>query len=162
MNGSAKPFSSAQINTYTRSPPIRPRPLLSYEHMFPRPRTATPARHALGALRLIRSFLLLEDDYDVDWEVDRDEHSPAVHPHRMPLRGRGATAPRRPGRSEPVMHVCLTPLGQTAPAPPGRRARPTEIQRSYRVMKAAARSTCAAEGAPIDGPVDHHSSPPTG
>src|ERR1019366_5432607 len=90
-------FSHAHADTHTCSPPIRPSSHLSYEHMFPRPRTFKPARHALGAVRLIRSFLLLEDDYDVDWEVDRDEQPPAAHPHRTQLRGRGAAAPRRRG-----------------------------------------------------------------
>ena len=45
-----------------------------YEHMFSPTRTSALAQRALGALRLTRSFLLLEDDYDVDWEVDPDEH----------------------------------------------------------------------------------------
>jgi len=37
--------------------------------MLPSLRTSL-AQRALGALGLTRSFLLLEDDYDVDWEVD--------------------------------------------------------------------------------------------
>lgn len=44
--------------------------------MFSRIDTPPLARRLLEALHLIRSFLLLEDDYDVDWEVDQDE--PAV------------------------------------------------------------------------------------
>ena len=55
--------------------------------MFSSPRTSTLAQRALGALRLTRSFLLLEDDYDVDWEVDQDEPRVSAHPHRAPLRG---------------------------------------------------------------------------
>jgi len=55
--------------------------------MFPSANSSL-ARRALDALRLTRSFLTLEDDYAVDWEVDRDEPSrEAPHPHRVPLRG---------------------------------------------------------------------------
>jgi hypothetical protein len=77
--------------------------------MFPSSRTSTLAQRALGALRLTRSFLLLEDDYDVDWEVDQDEHSQAPHPHRAPLRGR--VPARRPGSPERVSQPCLCPVG---------------------------------------------------
>ena len=53
---------------------LRPTPEPSlYEHMFATARAPTLAQRTLGALRLTRSFLLLEDDYDVDWEVDLDE-----------------------------------------------------------------------------------------
>jgi hypothetical protein len=41
--------------------------------MFPRKPSSPLVRGARGALSLARSFLLLEDDYDVDWEVDRYE-----------------------------------------------------------------------------------------
>src|SRR5271169_1566676 len=43
--------------------------------MFPSSRTSALAQRALDALRLTRSFLLLEDDHDVDWEVDTGESS---------------------------------------------------------------------------------------
>jgi hypothetical protein len=78
--------------------------------MFPSTRTSTFAQRALGALRLTRSFLLLEDDYDVDWEVDPNEHLQAPHPHRVPLRGRGHA--RRAGQAEPTAHVCLAPVAR--------------------------------------------------
>ncbi|MGA9285100.1 MAG: hypothetical protein WBV85_06625 [Solirubrobacteraceae bacterium] len=93
-------------------------------------------RRLLGALRLARSFLLLEDDYKVDWEVDQDE--PAVpmrrglgsdrdepaedghdsmgegHPHRMALQSRLSV--RRPGIVVPHEQVCLCPVGGRARA----------------------------------------------
>jgi hypothetical protein len=53
----------------------------------------------VGALRLVRSFLLLEDDYDVDWEVDQDEH-----PHRRAIRPQHRE--RRPGTIEARKQVC--------------------------------------------------------
>ncbi|HEV7586127.1 MAG TPA: hypothetical protein VGO14_10140 [Solirubrobacteraceae bacterium] len=80
--------------------------------MFPPARTSTLAQRALDALRLTRSFLLLEDDYDVDWEVDQDEQLQAIHPHRAPLRGR--RGPRRPGQPAAAPHVCLCPTGDPA------------------------------------------------
>jgi hypothetical protein len=61
---------------------IRPRERLSYEHMFPWSTPSPLTRRARTALSLARSFLLLEDDYDVDWEVDQDE------PGRESARGR--------------------------------------------------------------------------
>jgi hypothetical protein len=85
--------------------------------MFPQARTSTLAQRALGALRLTRSFLLLEDDYDVDWEVDPNEHSRAPHPHRVPLRGR--IRDRRPGAVAMREQVCLTPVGDVARDAPG-------------------------------------------
>jgi hypothetical protein len=93
--------------------------------MFCSTRTSTLAQRALGALRLSRSFLLLEDDYDVDWEVDRDEPTDyahdrhvrprtlvasmvAAHPHRKPLRRAGEERRRRrAGSVAGADHVCL-------------------------------------------------------
>ncbi|HLM84729.1 MAG TPA: hypothetical protein VK272_00930 [Solirubrobacteraceae bacterium] len=76
--------------------------------MFP-PRTSSKlAQRTLDALRVARSFLLLEDDHSIDWEVDQDEHARASHPHRAPLRGRRVA--RRPGAVAPVCHVCLCPV----------------------------------------------------
>jgi len=112
------PFSGVEPFTHTCSFPIRPAALIPCEHMFRSSRTSTLAQRALGALRLTRSFLLLEDDQDVDWEVDWDEQSRADHPHRAPLRRRFAAerhARRRPGQPEPVAHVCLCPVGGCAP-----------------------------------------------
>jgi hypothetical protein len=103
-----KPFLASRRCTYTRSCPIRPGACISYEHVFPSSRTSRLAQRALGALRLTRSFLLLEDDYDVDWEVDPNGHSQAPHPHRVALR---ASLPaRRPGTPAPANHVCLCPV----------------------------------------------------
>jgi hypothetical protein len=93
---------------HTCSPGVRPAGFISCEHMFPPARTSTLAQRALDALRLTRSFLLLEDDHDVDWEVDQDEHSQVIHPHRAPLRGR--RGPRRPGQPAAAPHVCLCPI----------------------------------------------------
>jgi len=88
--------------------------------MFCSSRTSTLAQRALGALRLTRSFLLLEDDYDVDWEVDQSEHLRAPHPHRVPLRGRVSV--RRGGQPPAREHVCLCPVGQPHAKPRPRRA----------------------------------------
>jgi hypothetical protein len=79
---------------------------------------------------LARSFLLLEDDYDVDWEVDQDEPSrgcprereqvlagsdpalealegPDRHPHRSWLRERSRRS--RGGAAMPAAQICLCP-----------------------------------------------------
>ncbi len=76
--------------------------------MFPPAPPSKLAQRALGALRIARSFLLLEDDYDVDWEVDQDEYRPVAHPHRAPLR-RGSTQ-RRAGHVPARPPVCLSPI----------------------------------------------------
>ena len=73
--------------------------------MFPSARNSPLAQRAFSALRLTRSFLLLEDDYDVDWEVDRNEHVGSPHLHRAPLRGRPGQ--RRPGQPAPAPGACL-------------------------------------------------------
>jgi hypothetical protein len=95
---------------------FRPFLALAYEHMFP-PRTSTLGQRALGALGLVRSFLLLEDDCRVDWEVDQDERIQVDHPHRAPLRQRAAAARRmrrRPGQTPPAPQVCISPIGRRA------------------------------------------------
>jgi hypothetical protein len=93
--------------------------------MFSSNHASSLGRRLSTGLRLIRSFLLLEDDCDVDWEVDRDEPSkthrcgarpPASrelserphHPHRMALRSR--LDARRPGLVVPSEQLCLCPL----------------------------------------------------
>jgi hypothetical protein len=96
--------------------------------MFPSTRTSTLAQRALGALRLTRSFLLLEDDREVDWEVDQDARGPALHPHRVALRGR--LSPRRPGEPLKRPHVCLCPLEPTTPPAPGVPRRPVSNGRA--------------------------------
>ncbi len=115
---------TSQSDTHTRSHAFRPMSYIQYEHMFSPSDTPLFARRLLRGLHLIRSFLLLEDDYDVDWEVDpdkpieppicgsrlsaRSESNRGDHPHRMALRSRlGA---RRPGSPVPREQVCLCPL----------------------------------------------------
>lgn len=101
--------------------------------MFATAKTSTLAQRTLGALRLTRSFLLLEDDYDVDWEVDRDEALTQTHPHRVPLRGPGrrsrrAAIRRRAGQGVPTRHVCISPVNAVNVAPgraPALRKRPS-------------------------------------
>jgi hypothetical protein len=83
--------------------------------MFVTTKSSTLAQRTLGALRLTRSFLLLEDDYDVDWEVDPDGHEAHIHPHRAPLRGPGShrsrrIGERRPGAGAATPQHCLTPV----------------------------------------------------
>jgi hypothetical protein len=93
--------------------------------MFPSSRT-TFARRALDALRLTRSFLTLEDDYAVDWEVDWDEpFGETVHPHRVLLRG--GSVRRRPGEPATAPQLCLSPIASSAVTAPGRAHRPSEI-----------------------------------
>src|SRR5437879_4764460 len=87
---------------------IRPLPLVAYEHMFPRPLHPTTAQCTRSALALVRSFLLLEDDVRVDWEVDWNEPTAHPHAHRVTLRGRARA--RRPGTVLPAAHVCICPV----------------------------------------------------
>jgi hypothetical protein len=87
--------------------------------MFASTKHSSLAQRTLGALRLTRSFLLLEDDYGVDWEVDLDEPlTQTTHPHRASLRGPGSRsrrlAKRRPGQIAPARHHCLSPVGKPA------------------------------------------------
>jgi hypothetical protein len=94
--------------------------------MFPLPKTSTLAQRTLGALRLTRSFLLLEDDYDVDWEVDWNEPSGEVaHPHRAPLRV--GLARRRPGEPTTAPQLCLSPIASPAGMMRDRAHRPAEV-----------------------------------
>jgi hypothetical protein len=83
--------------------------------MFSPPRTSKLAQRALDAMRLTRSFLLLEDDYEVDWEVGQDEPQAHEHPHRVPLRG--GLPRRRPGAPAPRNHVCVCPVSHPGVAP---------------------------------------------
>lgn len=127
-NGSAMRDYGGSADAYTRSYrrfwSVRPIAFLAYEQMFASTKNSSLAQRTLGALRLTRSFLLLEDDYDVDWEVDLDELlTQTTHPHRASLRGPGSRsrrlAKRRPGQSEPARHHCLSPVRDT----PHRRVR---------------------------------------
>jgi hypothetical protein len=97
--------------------------------MFPRPHNSTLAQRALGALRRTRSFLLLEDDREVDWEVDQDERALAIHPHRVALRGR--LSGRRPGEPAPRPQVCLCPI-RASTRPSSSAARPRQNERAAR------------------------------
>jgi hypothetical protein len=90
--------------------------------MFSSLRTSPLAQRALGALDMARSFLLLEDDHGVDWEVDRNEPSTPVHPHRAPLR-RGSL--RRAGMLTAPQQDCISPTFY---------GRPT-VRRSARVKR---------------------------
>jgi hypothetical protein len=113
--------------------------------------TAKPeqvVRRLSSALLSIRSFLLLEDDYVRDWEVDRDErgafaggdtsgHSPVAlrpelggpggdgHPHRVALQSR--LGHRRPGAVPGTELVCVSPV------PPRERRRVEAGQRGSRM-----------------------------
>jgi hypothetical protein len=103
--------------------------------MFPSTKNSKLAQRTLGALRLTRSFLLLEDDYGVDWEVDRDEPVAQIHPHRAPLRGRTSSeraASRRAGQPAPREHACLSPIARPAHVP----ARAAKIDRRRRATRA--------------------------
>jgi hypothetical protein len=123
-NRLCKAISHVKQTTYTRSYGSRPNSSLSYEQMFPSSRTTLPAQRMLGALRLIRSFLLLEDDYGVDWEVDRNEPGRTTHPHRVPLGGR--FVPRRPGEPTPTPLSCLSPVAVSPGKWGDRPRRPSE------------------------------------
>jgi hypothetical protein len=88
--------------------------------MFPSSRTSAIAQRALGAARLARSFLLLEDDCDVDWEVDQDQRDELEHPHRAQLRNRAMAerlTRRRPGQLRPPEQPCLSPIGRAGRTP---------------------------------------------
>ena len=111
-------------------------------------------RRLTSALLLIRSFLLLEDDCDVDWEVEWDEGTKLVgrdtsghasvalrpelggsegegHPHRMALQSR--LGDRRPGEATQREAMCLCPV-------PRRERRPIEAgQRGSRMSTGSVR-----------------------
>ncbi len=76
--------------------------------MFGRLDSSPLAQRARVALRLTRSFLLLEDDSHVDWEVDRSGRAMPAHPHRAALRARARD--RRPGSVAPAQQACLCPV----------------------------------------------------
>jgi hypothetical protein len=146
----AIPGNSIRVKrgTYTCSHWIRPMGNLQYEHMFPSTKRASIRQRLSSAVELTRAFLLLEDDYDVDWEVDQDEREefvardtnghPSValrselggsegdgHPHRVALRSR--LGDRRPGVVRGHELVCVCPL-------PPQEARVREVgQRGSRI-----------------------------
>jgi hypothetical protein len=85
--------------------------------MFSSLRTSQLAQRALGAADLARSFLMLEDDECVDWEVDRSEPIAPVHPHRAPLRRPSYS--RRPGAAPVAPQICVSPTFYGRPATRG-------------------------------------------
>jgi|HubBroStandDraft_3_1064219.scaffolds.fasta_scaffold40890_2 hypothetical protein len=124
-----------QAHTYTCSHRFRPTTRLQYEHMFCSYDAPPFAQRLFDGLCLIRSFLLLEDDYGRDWEVAGREpiESPVPvsgmsgkqmpaegrpargrHPHRVALQSRLGS--RRPGVAMPLEQVCLCPVGGRARA----------------------------------------------
>jgi hypothetical protein len=114
----------------------------------PAPKTKL-AQRALGALHVARSFLMLEDDYDVDWEVDQDELTRVPHPHRAPLRG--GCAQRRVGQVPARPQACLSPIGRSD----------IEHQRvCLRRTKALGISPCDSGASPIAGLAREHERPP--
>lgn len=88
--------------------------------MFSRAQPSRIADLTETALRTARSFLLLESDEPVDWEVDEDEQAAhTAHPHREPLRGRPSHA-RRAGQPPSPAQVCICPItrpSHVAPEP---------------------------------------------
>jgi len=102
--------------------------------MFSPAPTSKLAQRALGALRVARSFLLLEGDNEVDWEVGQGEPTRVSHPHRAPLRG--GCAQRRAGEVPPRPQVCLSPVDGAAHPRHGGRERRAEAR--------AANKRCAA------------------
>ena len=86
--------------------------------MFPKANASTLTQRTLAGLRLCRSFLMLEDDDAVDWEVGWTERAElAEHPHRAALRERRTSRhrPRRPGQPLPTAHACASPIRGAAP-----------------------------------------------
>lgn len=128
--GSTEPLAGARSDTYVRSSRFRPMGFLAYEHMFSHTRTPKLAQRALDAMRLTRSFLLLEDDYEVDWEVGQDEPQAHEHPHRVPLRG--GLPRRRPGAPAPRNHVCVCPVRNPGVSRGGSREVSLAAERSSR------------------------------
>ncbi len=114
--------------------------------MFSSLRTSPLAQRAHGALELARSFLLLEDDEAVDWEVDRGERSLA-HVHRQPLR-KGA-GPRRAGSVPGARQECISPTVFGRPTTRGiaEAMRESEL-RARRGARAARPETRAARSGP--------------
>jgi hypothetical protein len=91
---------------------------------------------------MARSFLLLEDDNDVDWEVGQDELAPPPHVHRAALR-RGGVA-RRPGATAPRSHVCLSPVERVGTLHPRVRARQEQAAGGSARARPADTGSCGA------------------
>lgn len=108
-NGIPMRVCGARVKAHTCSHLFRPGASVPYEHMFCGQRKSAIGQRALGALRLARAFLTLEDDTPVDWEVD-EWGAPAAqeHPHRAPLRR--PSPRRRPGAVPPAPALCISPV----------------------------------------------------
>jgi hypothetical protein len=102
--------------------------------MFSPAPTSKLAQRTLGALRVARSFLLLEDDYAVDWEVGQVERARVQHPHRAALRG--GCAPRRAGQLPARPQACLSPVGRDE----------QPHQRACLLLRADSRWACSRDG----------------
>jgi hypothetical protein len=114
--------------------------------MFVTAKTSKLAQRTLGTLRLTRSFLLLEDDYDVDWEVDSNEPLTQIHPHRVMLRGPGRRSrrcrSRRNGEVPSRELACLTPVDDTRPFAPALQTLPGRTRDRAHGAPASAHSRC--------------------
>jgi hypothetical protein len=110
--------------------------------MFSSLRTSQLAQRALGAADLARSFLMLEDDECVDWEVDRSEPLAPVHPHRAPLRRPSFS--RRPGAAPVAPQVCISPTFYGRPATRGIAGAERESELSARRGSRAGRTETRA------------------
>ncbi len=118
--------------------------------MFSSLRRTPLAQRALGALDLARSFLLLEDDYAVDWEVDRGR---AVRQDltRTGSRCAGGTQTRRPGTVPAARQECISPTVSGRPATRGIAEATRESEfRARRGARAARPETRAARSDPCD------------
>ena len=114
-NGSTEPNPAVSGTAYACSVSFRPPVSLACEHMFSRG-TSPLTQRALAAAGLIRSFLLLEDDPDVDWEVDGQDGSGDAQTTAAALHARKLTRPvrtRRHGESAAASHPCLSPVGDS-------------------------------------------------
>jgi hypothetical protein len=97
--------------------------------------TSKLTQRALATAELLRSFLLLEDDRSVDWEVDRSREREegqagraALHEHARSL----ARPPRarRPGEAPARPQLCLSPIAGTPPGVHGARSRLLSLGRA--------------------------------
>jgi hypothetical protein len=141
-----EPLFGAQDQPERRSDAVHPPPPIRCEHMFPSWRTFALAQQALAAFRLTRSFLLLEDDDCVDWEVDWSE-SAGARPERAPLRERISRRQRprqRQGQPTPVRQICVFTAG---PAMTNQRRQARREVRD-RISPYPHRSNDASQGAP--------------
>lgn len=158
--------------THVRSHRFRPKRHLLYEHVFCSLAASTLVQRARTALSLTRSFLLLEDDDPVDWEVDRverriDEEPAWARAHRSQLRGRRAVPGlvRRTGQAAPPPQPCLSPIVNDAAGSNRdyRRVSETSCQPVQRVPSQRVPSQLPSQRVPAPrGPVQRGSRMTTG